>query len=307
MDFRVLCDRFHAYTEVMRGFSRMTVRRNRNALSLFAKQSGISDHTEVTSDLVRNWIFMGRTERNWGAATCRTYHKSLKVFFDWGMRERYFSANPALDIELPRIPRRIPKKLNRQEAFRLLEIVYNYPYAHKFDRIRNHAVMATFLFAGLRKEELLRLKYAEVDLGNLSLVVRKGKGNKDRVVPITSTLADILRAYLKERQRLVKTCPEFFVSRRENVAMSDTGLRLLIGKLRVSSGISFSPHTLRHTFATLMLEGGCDVYSLSKMMGHSDISTTTIYLTATVEHLRGQVAKHPLNVDMHSASIGIAS
>src|SRR5205823_1122602 len=107
-------------------------------------------------------------------------------------------------------------------------IIYNYPYAHRFDRVRNHAVMATFLFAGLRKEELLKLKYAEVDLENLSLVVRKGKGNKDRVVPITAALAESLRTYLKERQKLVKTCPELFVSRRKNVGMSDTGLRALV-------------------------------------------------------------------------------
>ena len=65
--------------------------------------------------------------------------------------------------------------------------------------------------------------------------------------------------------------------------------------MRKSSGIIFSVHKLRHTFATLMLEGGCDIYSLSKMMGHSDIKTTTIYLAASAEHLRSQMTKHPLN------------
>src|SRR5437868_14854850 len=114
MDFRTICDQFHVYTEVMRGFSRMTVRRNRNALTLFAKQLGVSDHTEVTPETVRTWIFQGRTQRKWGEATCRTYHKSLKVFFDWAAREHYFEANPTLDVELPKIPKRIPRKLTRQ-------------------------------------------------------------------------------------------------------------------------------------------------------------------------------------------------
>ncbi len=73
------------------------------------------------------------------------------------------------------------------------------------------------------------------------------------------------------------------------------GLKKLVWQVRESSGIYFSVHKLRHTFATLMLEGGCDIYSLSKMMGHSDIKTTTIYLSASAEHLRSQMTKHPLN------------
>lgn len=296
MDFRILCDQFHAYTQVMRGLSRQTVRRNRNALSLFAKQTGVTSLADVNQDVVRNWIFQGRTAHNWGAPTCNTYHKSLKVFFDWCVREKYCAANPATDVELPKIPHKIPKRLTRQDGLRLLEIVYNYPYVHRFDRYRNHAVLATFLFAGLRKEELLKLKYAEVDLDNLCLFVRNGKGSKDLVIPISATLAESLRAYLVQRRKLARTCPEFFVSRVQNVGMSDSTLRALVNKLKKSSGLSFTPHTLRHTFATLMLEGGCDIYSLSKMMGHSDIKTTTIYLAATVEHLRGQMSKHPLDV-----------
>ncbi|MCI5056815.1 MAG: site-specific integrase, partial [Flavobacteriales bacterium] len=76
---------------------------------------------------------------------------------------------------------------------------------------------------------------------------------------------------------------------------TDSGLRHLTSELRKVCNIDFTIHRLRHTFATLMIEGGCDIYSLSKMMGHSDISTTTIYLSTTTEHLRGQIMKHPLN------------
>jgi len=71
-------------------------------------------------------------------------------------------------------------------------------------------------------------------------------------------------------------------------------IKRLFAKIKKSSGIYFTPHMLRHTFATLMLEGGCDIYSLSKMMGHSDIKTTTLYLSATVKHLQSQMLKHPL-------------
>jgi site-specific recombinase XerD len=211
------------------------------------------------------------------------------------MKQGLLKENPVTDIEIPKKEKRLPKRLNKQDALKLLEIVYNYPYEYKFLRYRNHAIFSTFIFAGLRKQELLNLKYSDVDLENMSIFVRLGKGNKDRIVPISYTLAQSMKRYLEERKRLHKTNPEFFSSLRSNCAFTDNGLKKIIEQVRKSSGIYFSAHKLRHTFATLMLEGGCDIYSLSKMMGHSDINTTTIYLGTSVEHLRGQIGKHPLN------------
>jgi site-specific recombinase XerD len=129
----------------------------------------------------------------------------------------------------------------------------------------------------------------------MTIFVNQGKGRKDRIIPMGFALSESLRRYLSERKRLGKTCPHFFTSLRGNTAYTDSGLKRLVVKMTSSSGISFTVHKLRHTFATLMLEGGCDIYSLSRMMGHSDIKTTTIYLSASAEHLRSQVSKHPLN------------
>lgn len=80
-----------------------------------------------------------------------------------------------------------------------------------------------------------------------------------------------------------------------NVGFTESGIKRLVDNIVDASGIKFTIHKLRHTFATLMLEGGCDIYSLSRMMGHNDIKTTTIYLAASAEHLRSQMIKHPLN------------
>ena len=203
--------------------------------------------------------------------------------------------NPILEIEVPKLEKKLPTKLTKQTALKLLEMVDNYPYQNKYLRFRNHALFSTFIFAGLRKQELLNLKYTDVDIENMTLFIRQGKGNKDRIVPISYTLAQTLKKYLVERKRLNKTNPEFFSCLRGNKGISEEGLKNLVNTVRDNSGIFFTVHKLRHTFATLMLEGGCDIYSLSKMMGHSDISTTTIYLAASAEHLRSQMTKHPLN------------
>src|SRR5258708_1988263 len=211
------------------------------------------------------------------------------------MKQGYMEKNPILDIEIPKKESRLTIKLTKQTSLRLLEIIYNYPYEYRFLRYRNHAIFSTFIFIGLRKQELLNLKFADVDIENLTIFVKQGKGNKDRVVPISYALAQTLKKYKEERKRLNKTNPEFFSSLRGDVGFTENGLKKLVEQVRKSSKVFFTVHKLRHTFATLMLEGGCDIYSLSKMMGHSDIKTTTIYLSASVEHLRSQMTKHPLN------------
>ncbi len=296
MEITTALSQFCEYSQFIRGYAKPTIRRYINVVGLFKRVEGIVFMEDITDASVRHHLLYGRTERKWNANTFITVHKSLLVFFRWCVEQGYIDHNPAEDIETPKLEKRLPPKLTRQEAMRIIESAYNYPYPYKFLRYRNHAVFSMFIFTGLRKQELLSLKLADVDLENHSIFVRQGKGAKDRVLPICSTLAETLRRYLGERQRLNKTCPEFFTSLNRNVGFTSTGLKHLVAKLNVASGVRFSAHKLRHSFATLMLEGGCDIYSLSRMMGHSDIKTTTIYLAASAEHLREQMTKHPMDM-----------
>jgi site-specific recombinase XerD len=295
MEIEILLQKFCDYSVSIKGYSKDTVRRYRYIIKCFCKIAGISEIGQVNNNNVRDLFYTGRTKRNWSVNTFIIYHKTLLVFFRWCIKQGYMENNPVIDIEKPKMEKRLPPKLTKQDTMKLLEIVYNYPYESSFLRCRNHAIFSTFIFAGLRKQELLNLKFADIDLDNLTIFVRQGKGNKDRMVPISYTLAQTLKKYKDERKKLNKTCPEFFASSRRNVGFTDAGLKRLTDKIRAVSNIKFTVHKLRHTFATLMLEGGCDIYSLSKMMGHSDINTTTIYLYASSDHLRSQMIKHPLN------------
>ena len=172
----------------------------------------------------------------------------------------------------------------------------NYPYAYPFEAARAEAIIATFLYTGIRKAELRSLEVRDVDLANRVLTVRAGKGSKDRMIPLIPRMIPILEAYLRERHRLNREMPYFFAGIRTRTRISASVINSLVEKLRKKSGIHFSAHKLRHTFAVLMLEGGCNLFALSKMMGHSDIKTTTIYLSATTAHLQEQIGKHPLEV-----------
>jgi site-specific recombinase XerD len=259
------------------------------------RHSQIETGEEITERKVRDFFMFGRVTKKWKTTTFISYHMTLLVFFRWLVKNDYLEKNYIEDIEKPKLEKRLPSRLKKEEALRLLEIVYNLPYTYHYLRHRNKAIFATFIFSGLRKSELLNLKLTDIDVENLTLFVRQGKGNKDRIIPLSFNHAQILKQYLKERKRLNKTCAEFFTSVNRNQGLTASGLKRIVERIKKASGISFTIHKLRHTFATLMLEGGCDIYSLSKMMGHSDIKTTTIYLSASAEHLREQVVKHPLN------------
>lgn len=296
-DANIILQHFCDHSKFIRGYSKFTIKRYEQAIGFYLRTNEITQLSQITEQNLRNFFLNGRVERDWSANTCIVYHKSFTVFFRWCKEHGYLDAGEALvaRIELPKLEKRLPPKLTKQDALRLLEVVYNYPYDYHFLRNRNHAIFSMFLFAGLRKSELLRLHVSDVDFENLSIFIRQGKGNKDRVIPMSYTLAQSLKRYEGERKRLHKTCPEFFTSLNRNCGFTDTGLKRLVRKIKTASRINFTIHKLRHTFATLMLEGGCDIYSLSRMMGHSDIKTTTIYLAASAEHLRGQMGKHPLN------------
>lgn len=295
MEIKTIAQNFYDYSLHIKGFSRQTIRRYKYAIDFYCKQSGIKTIDEVTVQNIRALFLHGRIERHWSSNTVLVFHKSLMVFLRWCKMEGLIATNPVEEIEKIQIEQKLPVKLTKQDALLLLEIVENYPYKTNYLRYRNHALFAMFIHAGLRKNELINLKYADVDLENCSIFVRQGKGGKDRFVPISGTLAKSIERYLEQRRKLNKTCPAFFASLQGNRPLTEDGLNHLVKLIQKASPVKFTVHKLRHTFATLLLEGGCDIYSLSKMMGHSDIKTTTIYLSASVEHLRGQMMKHPLN------------
>jgi site-specific recombinase XerD len=294
MDVEILTHKFCDYSICFRGFAKPTIKRYQQAIRFYCKSANVTTIEQATETSLKEFFIFGRTHRKWNAMTFHSYYKSLIVFFRWCKDRGYISTELGADIEVPKFERKLPKKLTKQDAIRLLEIVYNFPYKNKFTQLRNHAIFSTFIFAGLRKNELLRLRFSDVDIDNFTIFINQSKGSKDRIVPIGYPLAQSLKRYLEIRKTSRKTCPEFFTSHKNNAGFNETALRRLLKKIRGVLKVPFSAHTLRHTFATLMLEGGCDIYSLSKMMGHSDIKTTTIYLSATVEHLRSQMSKHPL-------------
>lgn len=287
--------RFCDYSETLKGNSPRSIEWFKRALKRYLDYNKISSVEEVTQQDIEDWLLYGRTKYKWSSKTIRNYIQSLSSFFDWCIKKEYLKTNPTKKIPRPKLPKQIPQHLPKEQAELLLHWTRSISYTYEFEKFRSPAIIATFIFTGIRVEELRSLKVNDVDLEHQTLFVKNGKGAKDRIVPLNTAIIEILEMYLKHRKLCKKSCPYFFTSIRSDTQMGEQVIDHLVEKIRKKSGIYFYPHMLRHTFAVLMLEGGCDLFALSKMMGHSDIKTTTIYLSATTSHLQEQIKKHPLD------------
>ena len=244
---------------------------------------------------MENYIIQGKVHKNWSAKTIRNRLQALKLYLDWCVRNKLIAINPVAEIDLPKLPKKIPRHLTLEQSEHLLDWTRNFRYSYKFERLRAIAIISLFIYSGIRLQELLNLRTEDLRFDDRSVFIKSGKGDKDRLIPMGFDLYRALQAYLKDRDRLKRQNPHFFLSLSADQPMQYQSVKRLVEKLRKKSGIYFTPHMLRHTFATLMLEGGADIFAISKMMGHSDIKTTTIYLSATTGHLQTEMHKHPLS------------
>lgn len=286
---------FCEHSIVFKGNTKKTIQWYEETLTSFLAFSQNEDLSALTKLNLQSWITNGKLHKKWAESTIKGRLQAMSLFCKWLVENELLKENPVADIPRPRLPKKLPKHLTKAEAEKLWLWVENFKYAYEFERTRAKAIMALFLYAGLRQQEVVNLTLASLDLENRVLVVANGKGKKDRVIPMAYNLCCVLEKYLMERDRAGRLCPYLITGLRDDDKVSIKSIRRLVLKLREVSGIYFYPHLLRHTFATLMIEGGCDIYSLSKMMGHSNITTTTIYLSATVDHLRTEIIKHPMN------------
>lgn len=241
-------------------------------------------HRELASFLAE---FAGGREgdRVSSPATLQRKAASVRAFYRELRREGIIDHDPTAQLRGPRRTQRLPKVLSRDEVARLLAA----PRGTEPLALRDRALLETMYACGLRASEAVGLELGDVDLEG-RLVRARGKGSKERLVPVGRPAVAALRAYLdRGRPALVGPRPEqrLFVGRRGG-GLTRQGLYAIIGAHAATSGLGgrMSPHTLRHTFATHLLAGGCDLRALQEMLGHADIATTQIYTHLSNDRLR---------------------
>lgn len=216
---------------------------------------------------------------------------ALKRFYRYCLRQGRIKADPTLRIDSPKLPRGLPKSLTEEDVENLLAA----PRADKALGLRDKAMLETLYASGLRVSELVALKLGQVsqDMGVVRVV---GKGSKERLVPLGEEAIAWIRQYLKEaRPELLggRAAGDLFVTTR-GAAMTRQMFWHLLRRYAAQAGLkkSISPHTLRHAFATHLLNHGADLRVVQLLLGHSDISTTQIYTHVARERLKQLHAKH---------------
>lgn len=221
---------------------------------------------------------------------------SIKQLYRFAYEEGWRADNPAQRIPGPGKPRRLPGSLTRGEVNALLDAARR--RGRNRDRLRNACLMELLYATGMRVSELVSLP-ADSARGSPQMLLVRGKGGKERMVPLTEDARAALTAWLAARdadlERRKAESPHLFPSRGKSGHLTRHRFYLLVKDLAAAAGISpgkLSPHTLRHAFATHLLEGGADLRAIQTLLGHADLGTTEIYTHVLEERLRSLVEEH---------------
>jgi len=297
MEIAATVSSYLIHVKVEKGLSANTVsayRRDLTKFDAFAKKRKLSLETVSRDDLVD--FLAGLYRQNLESRTVARHLVTMRNFFRFAQVQDLIAADPSINLESPKIRKSLPGYLRLEEVDRLLE----QPNAKTALGLRDRAMLEVLYSTGLRVSELIGLRVNDLD-SKVGCVRCIGKGDKERIVPVGKKAVQIVEKYLLEaRPHLRGRVPgqgssALFVNRR-GTPLSRVGVWKILSAYGRSAGlrVSLTPHMLRHSFATHLLERGADLRSVQLMLGHADISTTQIYTHVVEERLK-QIYKahHP--------------
>jgi integrase/recombinase XerD len=290
---------FLAYLEFERGLSRNTLEAYRSDLLQFGSFLRRRDADVLSAQYPDLAAFLseladgGPDRPPVAPATLQRKAACLRSFYRHLRREGELEHDPTADLRAPRKSQKLPQVLSRADVGRLLAS----PSGDDPGALRDRALLELMYACGLRASEAIGLDVGDVDL-KAGVLRARGKGSKERLVPIGREAVAATRAYLERgRPRLVGLRDESrLILNRRGGGLTRQGLYKIVQRYARDAGLEgrMSPHTLRHTFATHLLAGGCDLRSLQEMLGHADIATTQIYTHLSAERLKdAYFAAHP--------------
>ncbi|MDO4502954.1 MAG: tyrosine recombinase [Coriobacteriia bacterium] len=296
-------DAYCRHLRLERNYSPHTVRATRCDLEQYALWAARRelDPLNVTLRQIRG--FLAEQDRaGYARSTINRRLSSLRGFFGYCQSCELCQGNPAAALQGPKQPKTLPKVLRRSDMTRLLAVhaavdLDGRPREQSASDLRDQALLELLYACGVRVSEAAGLKPADVDLAQGQARVM-GKGSKERIVPLHGTAIAALKDYLdRGRSELLgeKDCAHLFVTTRGN-PMSADAIRVMFKRSLQQAGLdpSLSPHAMRHTFATDVLDGGADLRSVQEMLGHASLSTTQIYTHLTPTRLQVAHAQaHP--------------
>lgn len=282
-------EKFIRYLDLEKGVSSHTVRAYRKDLDEFAESVGDMPNSLDVID-IRGFI-AAQIQKGLNRTTVSRRLSSIRSFFKFLYREGYMKTNPAKLVSNPKVPKRLPRFLSVDDVFSLVEK----PQGIGFIPVRDRAILELLYSSGLRVSELSGINTDDMNLKE-SLVKIRGKGKKERIVPIGSKALDAMKSYIVERMLLKRNEEALFLNR-TGKRLTERGVRRIVVKYARAIALHgrIGPHTLRHSFASHLLQGGADLRVIQELLGHSSLSTTQKYTHLDITHLMDVYDKaHPL-------------
>jgi integrase/recombinase XerC len=282
-------EQFIRYLEVEKGVSAHTVRAYRKDLEEFSAYAVSKPENTDLID-IRGFI-AAQINKGLSKITVSRRLSSIRSFFKYLHREGYIRANPAKLVSNPKIPKMLPRYLSVDDVFSLIER----PEGIGFMTVRDRAILELLYSSGLRVSELSGLNVDDLNIRE-SLVKVRGKGKKERIVPVGSKAVNAVKSYLVERMLRRSRDKALFLNRM-GTRLTDRGVRRIVVKYARASAMTghVGPHVLRHSFASHLLQGGADLRVIQELLGHASLSTTQKYTHLDITHLMDIYDKaHPL-------------
>ena len=292
-----MIDQFLDYLRYERNRSELTVKRYEDSLRDFQKyfeetEEGLS-WTSVDADVIRGWM-ESLMDRGNNASTVNTGLSALRSFFRYALARKMVNRDPAHMITGPKKRKPLPQFVKEEEINRLLDKT---EWGDDYKDVRARTIIITLYEAGLRRSELIGLNDSDVNLDAMQLKVT-GKRNKQRIIPFGKELAEQLKLYIKCRdEQIAKRSEALFLNTKgERISETEVYNTVRENLAKVTTLKKKSPHVLRHSFATAMLNHDAGLESVKKLLGHESLETTQIYTHTTFEQLK-RVYKEALKRD----------
>ncbi|MFI5219976.1 MAG: tyrosine recombinase XerC [Bacteroidia bacterium] len=281
---------FLSYLKFEKRFSQHTLTAYETDLKQFfnylQSQYQTTDVKEVTHFFVRSWM-VSLVDKKTTAKSINRKISTLKSFFKFLVKEKMVEQNPMVKIVVPKIPKRLPDFVSTEK----MELLFKHvEFDEGYKGARDRMMLELLYGTGMRRAELAGLQDNSIDFGNNTVKVL-GKRNKERVVPLTPSLVKMLKNYLGEKNSYLKTC-----NQPNNFLFLDSHCKQIYPKLiyltvkkylgAVTTSKKKSPHVLRHSFATHMLNNGADINAIKELLGHASLAATQVYTHNTIEKLK---------------------
>ena len=281
-----MINRFLLYISNEKRYSTHTVdsyRHDLNSFHTYVKSEFETNNLSVvTSEMIRSWV-VKLMDENISPRTVNRKISSLRSYYKFLLKQNLIKTDPTSTITALKIPGRLPSYVEREQLNEYLECEQT---PDDFIEFRNRLVIDLLYSTGIRRSELVNLKTDAFDLRLMKIKVL-GKRNKERIIPLSNRMVSTIKSYLTLKEStFTEQSPYLIVTNKGKKPYPELIYRIVQNELNGITGSKKSPHVLRHTFATHMLNNGADINVIKELLGHSNLSTTQIYTHNTIEQLK---------------------